>query len=53
MQNRGNGAVGKNVELTLDGKHEHRNANHNCGAIDLVGDVSEQPDRKTQNEATW
>ena len=34
MQNRGNGAVGKNVELILDGKHEHRNANHNCGAID-------------------
>ena len=43
MQNRGNGAVGKNVELTLDGKHEDRNANHNCGAIDLVGDVIEDP----------
>ena len=53
MQNGGNGAVGKNVELTLDWKHEHRNANHNCGAIDLVGDVSEQRDRKAQNEGTW
>ena len=34
---------GKNVELTLDAKHEDCNANHNCGAIDLVGDVIEDP----------
>ena len=40
MQNRGNSAVWKN-------------ANQNCGAIDLVGDVNEQPDRKTQEEGTW
>ena len=33
----------KNVKLTLDGKHEDRNTNHNCGAIDLVGDVIEDP----------
>ena len=43
MQNRGNGAVGKNVELTLDRKNEHRNSNHNCGAIFLVCDVIEGP----------
>ena len=45
------GLSGKNVELTLDRKNEHRNSNHNCGAINLVGDVSEQPDRKTQKDA--